>query len=168
MVAIRIAARIGDRLRQAIIEALVHLNIGVVGEEVDLIAVIELEAGIQEGLDAVGGWRAPLLHRTRVMRQLRSEIGIGLSERQGGGARRVANRLLILGPFGAQIHEALAAQGQPYIRRQQAVASVARVTGRKVFSVAPIDLDAAGTVSKLIVENARDGIRAVLRGGAVA
>src|SRR5258708_24448434 len=69
MIAPNITARVGYGLRQAVIEALVHLNVGVVGEEVDLIAVVEFDAGIQEGLDAVGGRRAPLLYGTRIIRQ---------------------------------------------------------------------------------------------------
>src|SRR5258708_774925 len=167
MIAPNITARVGDGLRQAVIEALVHFNIRVIREEVHLIAVVELDAGIQEGLDAVGGRRSPLLYGTRIIRQLRSESGKGLRESQRRRARRVANGLFALGPFGAQVDESLAAQGQPDIRCQQPVSPVPWETGRKVFAVATIDLDAAGAVAKLIVEDAGDGIRAVLRRGAV-
>src|SRR5258705_12288153 len=113
----RIAAGVGDGLRQAIIEALVRLNIGVIGEEIYLIAVIEFDAGIEERLDAVGRRRPPLLYRTGVMRQLRRQVGIGCGESEGRRTRRVADGLFVSCPLRADVDEALAAQGQAEIRR---------------------------------------------------
>ena len=63
----------GDRHRQSKVEALVRLDVGPVAEEVELIAVIELDARVRHSLDTVEGGRAPLLHRTRVVRQLGRE-----------------------------------------------------------------------------------------------
>src|SRR5712664_3711903 len=115
MIAPNITARVGDGFRQAKVEALVHFNIRVVGEEVHLIAVVELDAGIQEGLDAVGRRGSPLLHGTRIIRQLRSESGKGLGESQRRRARRVANGLFPFGPLAPKITEPRVAQGKPPI-----------------------------------------------------
>ena len=155
-------------LRQAVVEALVHLDVGVIGEEVDLGAVIEPDARVRHGLDTVEGGRAPLLHRSRVMRQLRCERGEGCCEGASRRARGVADRLIVLRPLEAHVEEPLAAERQADIRRDLPIRAVARIAAREVSAQTRSELHAGGVVAQLIVQDAGDGVRPVLRRCAVA
>src|SRR5262249_27110083 len=151
------------RLRQTVVEALVRLNVGVVAEEVELVAVVELDTAVHDDLDGLLRGRTPLLDRARVMRQLGSKGRIVFCEGQRRRTRDVADGLVVLGPPRAVVDKALPAQRQADVAGDAAAPAVLGIPAAgEVFPEPRTELDAFRVVLEVEVEHAGDRIRAVL------
>ena len=148
----------GAAVRVAEVEAAGHRPFGVVAEGVQLLAVGEVKARIDEqGHIIVHFRRAPDLHGLRYggVARLQDCLSVGARQAAAGGVGR--------GPFQGDARKTAAAQRQPGVAGHHPQVAVALVG----FAPLALQRQAAAVALELVVDDPGDGVRAVLRRGAI-
>ena len=150
--------------RGAVVEAFLGVAVRGIGDHIEFRAVRDIDRGIENDLPAMAGRAAPDLCGQRVIRKCTDIAWVLRGIGHSVGARHAAAGLAVAVVFTRQVGEADVAQLEARVGGELIALAVAVTV---ILAIAALYFHAVVVVAQAIVHHTGDGVRAILRGGAI-